>query len=105
MIIAFIAAAAVIAADQFSKYIVKTNMTLGESFNLIPHILNIRYIENQGASFGMLKDHRWVFMVFSSVALVIMCAMIVYLGRKSTAEKNLFMNISIAFMLAAGRGI
>ena len=104
MIIPFIIAAFVIALDQISKYIVKTNMELGESFNLIKYILNIRYIENEGASFGILKDHRWVFMILSSAALVLMGAAIVYLGRKSVGKKNLIINTALAFMFGGGVG-
>ena len=104
MIIPFIVAAAVIAVDQISKYIVKTNMTLYESFPFIKYILNFNYIENEGASWGILKDHRWVFMSLSSVALVFMLALIIYLGRKPIRKNNLMINISLAFMFGGGIG-
>ena len=106
MFIPFIIAAVVIAADQISKYIVKTNMSLHEYLdpNPIKHILEIHYIENEGASFGILKDHRWVFMVLSSVALVLMGAAIVYLSRKKIRKNNLFINTALAFMYGGGVG-
>ena len=105
MIIPFVVTIFVIAIDQISKYIVKTNMHLGQSFNFIPNILNIRYIENEGASFGILKDHRWIFMSLSSVALVFMCAAIVYLCRKKALrKKNLFMNCALGLMFGGGLG-
>jgi signal peptidase II len=97
-------AAAVIILDQISKYIVKTNMQPGESFNFIKYILNIRYIENKGASFGILKDHRWVFMILSSVALVLMAAAIIYLGSKKFKKGNLPINIALALMFGGGIG-
>ena len=104
MIIAFIIAAFVIAADQISKYIVKTNMNIGQSFNLIPNILNIRYIENEGASFGILKDHRWIFMSLSSVALAGMCVIIIYLSRRSVRKNNFYVNVALSFMFGGGIG-
>lgn len=104
MIIPFIIVAAVITADQISKYIIKTNMEVGESFNFIKNILNIHYMENEGASFGILKDHRWVFMIFSSIALVFMCAAIFYLSRKSIRKYNRWLNIALAFMFGGGVG-
>ena len=104
MIIPFLIAAAVIILDQISKYIVKANMQLGESFNIVKYILNIRYIENKGASFGILKDHRWVFMILSSVALVLMAAAMVYLGQKNFKKNNLLINIALALMLGGGIG-
>jgi signal peptidase II len=104
LIIPFLTAAAVIILDQVSKYIVKTNMRLGESFSLVANILDIHYIENKGASFGMLKDHRWVFMILSSAALVFMAAAMVYLGRKTLKKENLLINTALALMLGGGIG-
>ena len=104
MIIAFIIAAFVVIIDQISKHIVKTNMQPYESFNFIPNVLNIRYIENEGASFGILKDHRWVFMSLSLIALSFMFVIIIYLGRKALAKHNLWVNTSLALMFGGGMG-
>ena len=104
MIIPFAITAFVIAADQISKYIVKTNMELYDSFPVVKNILNIRYIENEGASFGMLKDHRWVFMVLSTVALVFMGAVIVYLNRKAVKRGNIYISSALALMFGGGIG-
>jgi len=104
LIIPFIVSAAVVAADQVSKYLVKTRMALGESFVAVKYLLDMRYIENEGASFGILKDHRWVFMWLSGVALVLMCAAIVYLGQKSIKKRNLCISIALAMMFGGGVG-
>ena len=104
MLITFMIAAAAIAVDQISKYYIRATMQVGESFNLIPHILNIRYIENPGASFGILADRRWVFMSLSSVALVFMLAAMIYLGRKSVAKYNRRLNFALALMFGGGVG-
>jgi signal peptidase II len=90
--------------DQISKYYIKSNMDIGESFNFIKNILNIRYIENPGASFGMLADHRWVFMTFSTIALIFMFAAVFYLNKKSLKKYNIMPNIALAFMLGGGIG-
>ena len=104
MIMPFLIAAAVVILDQLSKYAVKANMSLGESFNLIKYILDIHYIENKGASFGMLKDHRWVFMILSGVALVLMAAAIIYLGRKKLEKDNMYINMALGLMFGGGIG-
>jgi len=104
LIISFVITAFVIAADQISKYIVKTNMKLYDSFPVIKNILNIRYIENEGASFGMLKDHRWVFMILSTVALVFMGAVIVYLNRKQFRKSNIYISSALSLMFGGGVG-
>jgi len=79
-------------------------MNLYDSFNLIKYILNINYIENQGASFGILKDHRWIFMVLSSVAIVLMGAAILYFGKKSLRKYNRWLNIALGLMFGGGVG-
>ena len=39
--------------DQVIKILVKTNMTLGESFNVIGDWIRICFIEKEGMAFGM----------------------------------------------------
>lgn len=104
MIIPFVVAAFVIVIDQISKYIVKTTMELYDSFQLIPNILNIHYIENEGASFGIMKEQRWLFMSLSLAALVFMGAAIFYFGRKQIRKNNLFLNAALSCMFGGGFG-
>ena len=58
-----------IVLDQAVKYIVYNNMSLGESIDFIPGFVGWKYIRNEGAAFGMLSEHRWVFLVISTVAI------------------------------------
>ena len=104
LIIPFIIAAVVIAADQISKYIVKTNLRLGDPQEFIKYILNFYRTENDGAAWSILRDHRWVFMSLSVIALVFMGAAIIYLGRKNFKKHNLWINISLSLMLGGGAG-
>ena len=39
--------------DQVIKVLVKTNMTIGENFNVIGDWFKILFIENEGMAFGM----------------------------------------------------
>ena len=59
-----------IAIDQMTKRIVVWKMHLYESVTVIPHVLSFTYITNDGAAWGMLDDHRWVFMVLSTAAIL-----------------------------------
>jgi len=95
----FIITVAVVILDQLSKYLISTNMQVGESFNFTKYILNITYITNPGASFGILKDHRWVFMILSTVALVLMAAAIAYFAMKKTHK---LFQVAIALMFGGG---
>lgn len=44
---------ALVVLDQVIKVLVKTNMTLGESFNVLGDWFRIYFIENEGMAFGM----------------------------------------------------
>ncbi len=71
--------ALVVITDQITKYIAVLNLKNIDTFPIIKDVIHFTYVENRGAAFGMLKDHRWVFMVVSSVVIcVILFAMFKY---------------------------
>lgn len=55
--------------DQVSKFIVRSNMPVGSSFNL-GNLLAITYVTNTGVSFGMFKGYNWVFTLIALIALI-----------------------------------
>ena len=59
----------VILLDQISKYLIVQNFRLGESKPLIEGVLHFTYILNRGAAFGMLADHRWIFLILSTLSI------------------------------------
>lgn len=48
-----------IVLDQASKILVKTNMTIGDEFNVIGEWFKIHFIENNGMAFGMELGGKW----------------------------------------------
>ena len=83
--------------DQLTKLLTLACLT-DAPFKLIPGVLHLTYVENRGAAFGMLADHRWVFILISIVAIAILLA---YLIIKKPEDKLL----SISLALVAGGGI
>lgn len=67
-----------IALDQLTKWLAVKFLSTRATLPLWEGVLHLTYVENTGAAFGMLKDHRWVFLVFSTVAIL---ALGVYLFR------------------------
>ena len=63
---------AVVAADQLTKYLAWKNLKLSgrSSISLIPGVLELRYLENRGAAFGMLQNRAPLFVIF---ALAVIC--------------------------------
>ena len=91
--------AAAIGADQISKLLVVRFLDKSEPLVLIENVFRFSYVENRGAAFGMLDEHRWVFMVISTVALI---GLIVFLFR--FCPRNAFLNAGIAFVIGGGIG-
>ena len=92
-------AAAVVAADQITKFYVAAYLREIGSLPLIENVFHFTYVENTGAAFGMLSDRRWIFMVFSSVALVGI-AVFAVINRRG----NMFANVSLALIFGGGVG-
>lgn len=61
-----------VAADQVTKIIVRSLMSVGESATVIPGVLSITYIRNTGAAWGMLSGARWIFLIISAVAIIVL---------------------------------
>lgn len=78
MIAWIIIIAALTVIDQVTKLMAARMLTSGVSVDVIPGILRFTYVENEGAAFGMFSEHRWVFMVISTVAIL---ALLVYLWK------------------------
>ncbi len=87
----------VVAVDQISKALI-TAYLYGDAIALIPRVLNFTYVENEGMAFGLLANHRWVFLVLSVVGIG---AVGYYLFR--FAETRLS-RIALALVIGGGVG-
>lgn len=90
---------ALVYLDQMSKYLAVIFLKGEESFPLWQDVLHFTYVENRGAAFGMLKDHRWVFMIISTVAII---GIIVYLSLHYKDGK--LQALSLSMLIAGGIG-
>ena len=88
----------IIFADQLSKWLVVAYLQGKESVYLIKGVLRFTYVENDGAAFGMLDDHRWVFLVLSTVMII---ALIYYIVKYKPQSKW----VMTSLILIVGGGI
>ena len=51
------------AADQFTKYLVVQNMGLYEEVPLLPGVLGLTHVRNQGAAFSSFRGMQWLFVL------------------------------------------
>jgi len=66
----WLTAGAVLILDRLSKWWIMGNMSIGDSWALITGIVNIRFIQNKGAAFGILQGGRLLF-ILMAVAVII----------------------------------
>ena len=89
-----------IAADQLTKICAAANLKDISTLPIIENIFHFTYGENRGAAFGMLADHRWVFMILSVVGIA---AIFVYLTV--TKPKSWWMRLALCFIVGGGNMI
>ena len=66
-------AALVVAADQFTKFLVLQNIPLHGHVDFIPGLLSLAYVRNTGAAFSSFEGAQWLFaiiFVLFTVAIV-----------------------------------
>lgn len=97
MIVMSAVIAGVILLDQISKILIVANL-YGGQVTLIPGILRFTYVENTGMAFGLLSDHRGVFLTLSTVGILLIGF---YLFRYA---KTTLCRLSLALIVGGGIG-
>ena len=54
-------AAAIVAADQVTKYLTVANIALYEDVPFLPGLLQLTYVRNTGAAFSSFEGQQWLF--------------------------------------------
>lgn len=95
--------AALTVSDQLTKYLAYRNLFLSgsEAYVLIPGALELRYLENRGAAFGMLQNRTLLFGVFA--LLIILLAGYVFL-RCPAGRHYLPLRIAMTGLAAGALG-
>ncbi len=89
----------IVFADQLTKWLAVIYLQGEPSFPLWKGVLHFTYAKNEGAAFGMLSNHRWVFMVFSALAILVLLFYLFYFRPKSR-----FVQITLAMIIGGGIG-
>ncbi|MBO1914587.1 signal peptidase II, partial [Microvirga sp. 3-52] len=63
MLIYYALAIVVILIDQITKWLVATNMQLGERITIIDPYFELLSHRNRGAAWGMLEGQMWLFYI------------------------------------------
>ena len=76
-------ALAVVAADQATKWLVRTRLELHEYHPLVSGVLSLSHVRNRGAAFGILSDADLPYqsVLFAALSLLALGAIAVYASR------------------------
>ena len=88
-----------IALDQLTKWLAVKFLEPITTSPIIKDVLHLTYVENRGAAFGMLANHRWVFIVISTVTIIAMLY-VLFSGRLP----NRLYTVSVAMIISGGIG-
>ena len=93
--------AAAILLDQITKYLAAVYLKPVRTFPLIGGVLELQYLENRGAAFGMLENRQWVFILF---AVIIMAGCLFYSMRLPKEKKYLPLKLCLLFLSSGALG-
>ena len=99
--IAIISVIVLVFIDQWTKGLAVSNLKYGEPFVLLKNVLELAYVENTGAAFGILKNLRWVFMVITPVVCIVLAVGIV---RMPSKPRYVPMYIDFIFIISGAIG-
>ena len=64
---------AVVAVDQYTKYLTLANISLYENLPFIPNFLGFTYVQNTGAAFSSFEGQQWLFvLIFAALTVAIL---------------------------------
>lgn len=92
-----------ILGDQVSKYLVRAYLRPlpGGRIVLADGILELQYLENRGAAFGMLEDRGWLFCIFALAVILVTGTLCI---RCPSGRRLLPFRLSMVFILAGAAG-
>ena len=93
-------AAAIVAADQFTKYLTVANIALGEQVAFIPGLIRFTFVRNFGAAFSSFQNQQWLFALIFAVLTVL----VIWEYRKKAMPFSTFERWCIAAIYGGGLG-
>lgn len=92
---------ALILLDQYTKHLAVIHLKDKAAFNIINGVLELNYLENKGAAFGMLQNQK-VFFIF--VAIVILSVIAYVLFKSPDKSKYTILHILLSLIAAGAIG-
>lgn len=89
----------ILLVDFYTKYIVRNDVRFIKGVPLIPNLLSLIYVKNEGAAFSMLSGYRIALIIISSLAIILGIYAITRLYRN-----NKIIILAVSMVIAGGIG-
>ncbi|ARI77554.1 signal peptidase II [Halobacillus mangrovi] len=99
MLAYYLLALGMIILDQITKWLVVTNMRIGESIPIIENFFYLTSHRNQGAAWGILQGQMWFFYIVT----VIVIGVVIYYIQQYGKESKLA-GVALSLILAGAIG-
>ncbi len=93
-------AAALVSLDQLTKWLAVLSLKNAGTTEIIPKVLGLTYVENEGAAFGILQGQRLLFLIFTGVVMAAILTLLLF-GK---FRKYQLFNVSATLIVAGGIG-
>lgn len=101
-VIGAVISACLIALDQFTKQLAVTYLKNQPNIVLWEGVFELEYLENRGAAFGIMQGQRLFFVIFTSIAMIMIAWF--YLKRIPNDKKYRYLDIICILLFAGGIG-
>jgi len=91
----------VLVLDQLTKWLVRSNMDLGQSISVIGDFFQITSHRNRGAAFGILQDQRWFFIIVTTVVVV---GLVLYMQKMIKEADKKLLPFALSLILGGAIG-
>lgn len=99
-----VVAGGVIIIDQISKYAVRHIMALHDYIEVIPGLLNLTYIQNPGAAFGLFGETSDTLRLTLLIGVSLFALILLLLMYARVAEKVILIHVPIAMIIGGAIG-
>ena len=87
--------------DQLTKQWAKSHLADGDPWVVWEGVFQLKYLENRGAAFGILQNHRILFLV---ITLAVLFFLLFWYVRLSWRRRNLPLRIALLLLFAGAAG-
>lgn len=91
--------AGLLGLDQLVKFLVRENLAVGESVNVIGEFFRLTHYENDGAAFSTMSGQRVILIIIPVIA-IIAGAVVMYYNRNS----HPIFRVSLSLIISGGMG-